>query len=230
MDPLANRPGLRSVLIGATGLLLGAGIYAATLRGAADVEYTKARLLVPLPRLQLPAAKPAAVQAAQPLLREALRLDPENPHYVEQFARAHELKALALDRADPAARHALRQAAAAFRLAARMRPGSPYVWADLARVKLRMDEIDYEFYGALERANRFGPWEPAVQTATVDMGFAAWPILAVPAQEWVLAAMERALPGQTPELRRITSAYKSLPVVCQRLDLPQKVAEFCVKK
>ena len=155
--------------------------------------------------------KPQAVQAAQLALREALRLDPGNPHYVEQYARVQEMKALALDRADPAARQALRQAAAAFRLAARQRPGSPYVWADLARVKLRMDEMDFEFYGALDRANRLGPWEPAVQTGTVDMGLSAWRYLAVPAQEWVVAAMDRALDRKSTRLNSSHSQQSRMP-------------------
>ena len=49
-----------------------------------------------------------------------------------------------------------------------MRPGSPYVWASIALLKLRLGEMDAEFYGALERAARLGPWEPAVQIAIAD--------------------------------------------------------------
>jgi cytochrome c-type biogenesis protein CcmH/NrfG len=200
------------------------------MRGLADVEYTQARLLVPLPAPGKPAPSPEHVPAAQAHLREALRLEPDNPHFVEQFARTHELTALSLDPGDPEARQALRQSAAAFRLAARLRPGSPYVWTDLARVKLRLDDMDFEFYGALDRARRLGPWEPAVQLGLVDMGLAAWPMLATSAQEWVVAALDRALLREEAEVRRIARAHGTLALACEMPYKPPRLTDFCVKK
>lgn len=53
-------------------------------------------------------------------------------------------------------------------------PSSGYAWANLAWVKYQLGEIDARFFGALEQAARLGPWEPEVQVAVVDLGFAAW--------------------------------------------------------
>jgi hypothetical protein len=220
----------RVLLIAVAGVLLCAGIYSATLRGLADAEYTQARLLVGLAAPGAPAPRAERVSGALAHLGEALRLEPDNPHFVEQFARMHELQAIALAAGDPAARQALRQSAAAFRLAARIRPGSPYVWADLARVKLRLDDMDFEFYGALERAARLGPWEPAVQLAIVDIGLAAWSLLAAPARDWVVGALDRALLRDGAEVRRITTAHGGLTSACALAQLPPRLAAWCVKK
>jgi hypothetical protein len=220
----------RTLFAVVAGALLFAGLYSATMRGLADAEYTQARLLVGMPGPGKPAPKAENVPGAQAHLREALRLEPDNPHFVEQFARTYELTALGLDRNDPEAYQALRQSAAALRLAARMRPASPYVWADLALVKLRLDDMDYEFYGALQRAGRLGPWEPAVQLALVDMGLAVWWLLATPAKEWVVAALDRALLREQNEVRRLAKAHGTLPAVCAFPGTPPRLAAFCVRK
>lgn len=220
----------RLIFLFVGGALLCAGIYAATMRGLADVEYTQARLLVPLPAPGKPAPGAEHVPGALAHLREAIRLEPDNPHFVEQFARMHELAALSLEPSDPAIRQELRQAAAAFRLAARQRPGSPYVWTDLARIKLRLDDMNFEFYGALDRARRLGPWEPAVQLGIVDMGLAAWPYLASPAKDWVVAALDRALLREEAEVRRIAKAHGTLAGACLLAEARSRLAAFCVRK
>ena len=203
---------LRAVLITLGFGLLAAGIYAAAIRGLADVHYTRDRL-----------------SASEAELHEALRLEPENAMFVEKIARSRELSAVRLDRNDPAARAGLRAALGGYREAARMRPGSPYAWASIALLKLRLDEMDFEFYGALERAARLGPWEPAVQIALADIGFASWRLLAAPAQATVLAALERALRREESEVRRLAAAHRTLPLICAETPLPPRLAAFCVK-
>ena len=220
----------RTAVLVVVGALLCAGIYSATMRGLADVEYTQARLLVPLPAPGGPAPKAEHVPGAQAHLREALRLEPGNPHFVEQFARTHELTALSLDRSDPEAYQALRESLAGFRAAALLRPGSPYVWADIALLKYRLDDMDFEFYGALERAARLGPWEPGVQVAMADIGLAAWNYLARPAQGWVIGALDRGLLRQQADLLRLARSHGTLPLVCEERNLPSRLAAFCVKK
>jgi hypothetical protein len=110
-----------------------------------------------------------------------------------------------------------------------MRPGSPYVWASIAALKLRLDDTDFEFYGALDRAGRLGPWEPAVQLVLAEIGLASWNWLATPAKAWVLAAMDRALLRQQAEIRRIAAVHRTLPLVCKEARLPPRVAALCVK-
>lgn len=212
------------------GALLCAGIYSATMRGLADVEYTQARLLVGLSGSGKPAPRSEYVSGALAHMREAQRLEPNNPHFVEQVARLQEMAALHLERGDPDAREGLRHSLAGMRAAALLRPGSAYVWADIALLKYRLDDMDFEFYGSLERAARLGPWEPGVQLALADIGLAAWNYLARPAQAWVIGALDRGLLRQQADLLRIGKRHGTLPLVCAEPQLPARLAAFCVKK
>ena len=157
--------------------------------------------------------------------------EPSNPHFVEQVARLRELQALRLEPRDPAMREGLRQSLAQYREAAAMRPGSPYVWANIAMLKARLNDMDFEFYGALERAGRLGPWEPQVQIAMVDVGLASWSWLAKPGREWVLGALERGLLRQEPEIKRIAAIHGTLPQLCADISgQSPRIADLCVRK
>ncbi len=199
-------------LLGAT--VLGLGIYSAALRGLADTHYTNARLTLAASSAAKRAARPEELSVALASVRQALEFEPSNPMFVEQSARLQELRALGLPARDPGIREGLRNSLAQYREAAALRPGSPYVWAAMAMLKVRLNDMDYEFYGALERAGRLGPWEPQVQIAMIDVGMATWPWLAKPGREWVLGALERGLQRQGPEIRRIAAVHGSLPQVC----------------
>ena len=204
----------RIAFIAVSAGLLAAGIYAAALGGLADAKYYNARtiLTAAAQAKHLPGADELA--GAQASLLAAHELEPANPLFVEQRARVYELQALRLPRGDPAARGLLRGALEEFRAAALMRPGSPYPWAAIATLKLRLDDLDFEFYGALDRAARYGRREPAVQLAIADVGLATWSLLAQPARMLVLDAIALALPRQGPELRRLAAAHGTLPLVC----------------
>ena len=197
--------------------LLIAGIYAAAVRGLADAHYTHARLVLSSSTLAKRPPQAGELAEARASLREALYFEPSNPLFVEQFARTEEVAA------------ALAPSLAGWREAARMRPGSPYAWASIALLKLRLGQMDAEFYGALERAAQLGPWEPPVQIAIADAGLAAWRRLTPPAKTLVIAALERALLRQAPEVRRIAAAHGTLPLVCAGAALPPRLAAFCVK-
>ena len=215
--------------------LLVAGAYTAAVRGLADAHYTNARLLLAAGALAGANAertpRPEAIGPALASLREARFFEPTNPQFVEQVARLQELQALRLDARDPAMREGLRQSLAQYRAAAAMRPGSPYVWASVAMLKARMNDLDFEFYGALERAGRLGPWEPKVQIAMIDVGLAAWPLLARAGRIRVLEALERALSRQEPEVRRIAAVHGTLPQACAAVaaGLP-RLSALCVRK
>ena len=222
---------LRVIVLLPAAALLVAGIHAAVVRGLADAHYTNARLAL---ASGAPANRVPRFEMLEPALasvREALTLEPSNPLFVEQSARLQELRALGLPRGERTVRDALRQSLAQYRAAAAMRPGSPYVWASIATLKLRLNDMDFEFYGALERAGRLGPWEPQVQIAIVDVGLAAWEWLARPARDMVLGALERGLLRQAPEIRRIAAVHGTLQQVCAEAGnrLP-RVAAFCVRK
>ena len=211
--------------------LLIAGIHAAAVRGLADAHYTSARLTLAEGTPARGAPRPASVSVAFASVREALSFEPTNPLFVEQSARLQELRALGLQRGDPAIYDGLRQSLAQYRIAAAMRPGSPYVWASIAMLKARLNDTDFEFYGALERAGRLGPWEPQVQIAMIDTGLATWGWLARPGRDWVLGALERGLLRQAPEIRRIAAVHGTLPRVCAEAGnrLP-RLAALCAGK
>jgi hypothetical protein len=218
----------RSAFVLVAAGLLGAGIYAAALGGLADAHYYNARTILSTARDKHP-LESDELASAQASLAEALALEPANPMFVEQIARTKEMQALRLPRGDPAARAGLLEALAGFRTAALMRPGSPYAWASIVLLKLRLEEMDAEFYGALERAARLGPWEPPVQIAIADAGLAAWRWLAPQAKSLVIAALERGLLREAREIRRIATAHGTLPLVCAGAALPPRLAVFCVK-
>jgi len=211
--------------------LLAAGIYAAALGGLADAHYYNARTILgaATQAKRLPETEDLASAAAS--LSAALALEPANPLFVEQRARVYEMQALRLPRGDPAARPLLQRALGEFRAAALMRPGSPYAWSAIAALKLRLDELDFEFYGAMERAARYGRWEPAVQLELADIGLASWRLLPYSAKLLVLGAIERGMPRQGIELRRIAAVHGALERVCaEEITLRGAPTGLCVKK
>jgi hypothetical protein len=206
--------------------LLGAGIYSAALRGWADASYTSARLA-----LEAGEGKPSTdvLATARVAIDQALRFEPSNPHFLEQSALLRERQALALGRDDPRSRRLLAESLAEFRAAAQMRPGSAYAWASIAVLKLRLRELDAEFYRAIDRAVRLGPWEAQVQVAITQVGLVAWRRLAQSAQAQVIGMLERGLLRQEAEIRRIASAHDSITLVCSGAALPPRLAGLCVK-
>lgn len=216
-------------LLGA--VVLAAGMHTAALRGLADAHYTNARLTLAGSAAEKRGARPEELSYALASVRQALQFEPSNPGFVEQSARLRELRALGLPAGDPGIREGLRQSLAQFREAAVMRPGSPFVWASIAMLKVRLNDMDFELYGALERAARLGPWEPQVQIAIIDVGLAAWPWLARSGRVRVLEALERALLRQEPEVRRIAAIHGTLPRVCASATpaLP-RLGALCARK
>jgi len=204
----------RAAVAGVAAVLLLAGIAFAGLRGLADTEYYPARRAMAQWAAERRAPRESEWQAARAAVERAAALAPGNPLYVEELGRLLEMRAAQLDRAGPEARNLLEGARAQFRRAAELRPGSPYAWASLALVKFRLNELDFEFYGALDRAARFGPWEPAVQLTLADIGLGSWPWLAYPGRQIVLGAIERGLRRQKPELARIAAAHTTSPAFC----------------
>jgi hypothetical protein len=210
---------------------LSLGIYSAALRGLADTHYTNARLILADSVANKRAARPEELSVALASVRQALVFEPSNPLFVEQSARLQELRALGLPARDPGIREGLRNSLAQYREAAAMRPGSPYVWASIALLKVRLNDVDFEFYGALERAGRLGPWEPQVQIAMIDVGLAIWPWLAGPGRDWVLGALDRGMQRQEAEIRRIAAVHGTLPELCKDATRPSpRIVALCVKK
>ena len=151
---------------------------------------------------------------ARGLLREARELDPGQPNYLEDIARLYEVRALPLKAGDAPAQGYLRQALEYQREALRRRPGSPYTWASIARLKARLPEPDREFETALRNAALLGPWEPEVQVALADAGFRHWDALAPQTRAALSANAARALRRQDAKLFEVARRTGRLAVLC----------------
>lgn len=151
---------------------------------------------------------------AQEQLRRALELDPHNPAHSETLARWHERYTLRLPRSSSVASAYLGQSAAHLRAALAARPGSPYTWANLAQVKLRLTQFDAEFEAAFENAWRLGPWEPEVQFALARIAFEAPARLGPGAREAARGAMANAARSHSKALFELARRHGGMPMLC----------------
>src|SRR5665647_58262 len=93
-----------------------------------------------------------------------------------------------------------------FLQALRLRPTSPFLWANLALTKLYLNEFDDEMRSALRHADELGPWEPTVQQTILFVGLAAWQDLDSGLRQ---ARDEIMRPGgPRPRFRRASAARK----------------------
>jgi len=183
-------------------------------RGLADLRAFEARMLFQSweSARRQPSAGELAI--AQSLLQEARALDPRHPNYLEDIARLDELRVLPLKAGDVSAQAYLRQALDLQRQAARLRPGSPYTWTNVAVLKSRLAEIDREFETALRHAVLLGPWEPVIQITLADLGFRHWASLAPESQAALRANTARALRWQGPAMFDLARRSGRLDVLC----------------
>lgn len=168
----------------------------------------------------------AAWSAVREELDDARVLRDANPYLHEQIGRLYALRANGL--AVHVAEGYLRQAATANRQALRLRPASPYTWAQLLAVKQRLGEVDdAEFSGALERATTLGPWERQVQQVVAFTGFSAWDALSAEERKRVLANVERGLKGQPRAILDAVQATGRSAALCEMLGHRTAVAARC---
>lgn len=183
-------------------LLVGA-IYHAALRGLADASYVPARhAMAQWPQTGAPPG-PVQWRAVRDALLAARAQEPDNPLFVEELGRLHELRVRGLDAGQPVVAAYLARALDEFRAAARMRPASPTTWANIALVKFRLGALDAEFYAAIAHAARLGPWEPGVQQRLSEIGVSAWSRLTPTGRGLTESAVERGLQMQPRVLERV---------------------------
>jgi len=205
---------LRAALALAGAALLVVAMHAAALRGLADLAYFPARHTLNAWSRDGVAPTPAQWVAARGALQEARRLEPDNPLFVEETGRLFEKRVAAADPVQPVVRGYLARALDEFRLAARMRPASPFAWANVALVKFRLGALDAEFVAAVDNAARLGPWEPGVQRTLADLGFAGWNDLPPPARATIAGAIARGLITQPKEIARLAKLEDRAAAFC----------------
>lgn len=183
-------------------------------RGVADLRGFEARMLFQAWENGRRPPSDEEWTLARSHLEQARALDPRQPNYLEDIARLDELRALPLKASDAAAPQYLRQALVLQRQAARLRPGSPYTWANIALIKARLPEPDREFEAALRNAALLGPWEPGVQIALAEAGFRHWGGLAPETRAALSANLLRALRRQDAKLFELARRAGRLDVLC----------------
>jgi tetratricopeptide (TPR) repeat protein len=223
-------PGIARAAIALAALAALAALCALALpRGLADLRGFEARML--FRSWQAGHRQPSLEEwtSARDLLREAQALDPGQPNYLEDLGRLYELSALPLKAGDDAARVNLRRALDYQRQAARIRPGSPYTWANIALLKARLPEPDREFETALRNAALLGPWEPEVQLALADAGFRHWRVLAPETHAALRANALRALRRQDAKLFELARRTGRLDVLCTVRGIERsRLARACI--
>jgi hypothetical protein len=144
-------------------------------------------------------------------------LDPHNPELLEQLGTLMAMPVV-LDGADGEAAMDVamsgRRAMDFFAAAVVARPVSGYAWANLALSKYQVGEVDTVLYRSLENAARLGPWEPDVQLAVTDLGWALWDEMPKALRKTVDELAANALQRNADRLFRIAERRGRLAELC----------------
>jgi len=155
----------------------------------------------------------AVIRQADTYLTDSLEYAADNPWSLEA------LGALYLTRMHAARnpREALaltRDARVRFLQVLKLRPTSPFLWANLALTKLYLNEFDDEMLSALRHADELGPWEPAVQETILFVGLAAWQDLDSGLQQKLAGTIARGASRNPRKMFEIVKSYTRFDLVC----------------
>ena len=159
-------------------------------------------------------------QVVYAALNAARSLDPRNPDLMEQ-AGVLWATPVAVTDAEPVGElsvaikmQAQQEAINAFSAAVVARPVSAYAWVNLALSKYQAGQVDALLYRALENAARLGPWEPDVQLAVTDLGFALWDEMPQALQPAVMQMATNAQRRYADRIFGIAERRGRMAVVC----------------
>jgi hypothetical protein len=94
------------------------------------------------------------------------------------------------------------------------RPTSSFVWANLARSKLSLNERDGELLQALRRADELGPWEPETQKIVIYLSLTVWDRLDPEQQASVVQTMERAAKRDAQYVTNVAKSFNRINLIC----------------
>ncbi len=123
-----------------------------------------------------------------------------------------------------------RDARVRFLQALKLRPTSPFLWANLALTKLYLDEFDDELRSALRHADELGPWEPAVQETILFVGLAAWQDLDSGLQQKLVGTIARGASRNPRKIFEIAKSYTRFDLVCAIEDYRRVAGPDCNKE
>ena len=144
---------------------------------------------------------------------ESLGIIADNPWALEGLG-ARDLARVRVSRTPAEAVAFTRDSHLQFRRALQQRPTSPFLWANIARSKLLLDEIDEDFFKAMRYADELGPWEPASQQMVLFAGLAAWAKLDPGLQQSMSGILRRGSLRNAPKLYEIVKSYMRFDLVC----------------
>lgn len=146
-------------------------------------------------------------------LNRALEIAPSNAWALE-FMGAMQFETIRGATDPQAAVAAARASRDSFRQALRLRPTAPQTWANLALAKQSLGEIDDEFFTALERSARYGPWEPPVLMIGLQTGLGAWDRASPAQRELILGMRDRTVQRDVASVNRIARDYNRPDLAC----------------
>ncbi len=162
-------------------------------------------------------------------LSAARGMDPRNPELMEQSGALLLTPVAAveaeLSAGSSAAQSVQQQAIDAFSAAVVARPVSAYAWVNLALSKYQAGQVDKVLYQSLENAARLGPWEPEVQLAVTDLGFALWDEMPPTLQPTVIQMATNAQQRYADKVFGIAERRGRMAVVCSLSAGAQKGVE-----
>lgn len=164
-------------------------------------------------------------------IERAIHLHTDNPYQLTLKAGLLEWRGFSLREGD-AAQADFRQALNLQRRAAALRPLWPETWAEMAGLKLRLNQLDKELDFFLAQADKTGPYTPLVHTTMTRAGFtqlAHYPFRTVPLlQQHLLRGLID--PRTTREVKELVYQYKQEKMTCRWLaqaDEPKPKVGFC---
>jgi hypothetical protein len=149
--------------------------------------------------------------ASRATIAKALEQDPSNPHHHEVSATV----SMQIYRKGEGVASSAVQALPAMQSAMRLRPTSPYTWAQLAYVHYQLGKVDAAFYKALENAVHFGPGEREALLTVVDLGLAVLEQAPESTRQRILEAARHADRREANDVAAIAARRGKLEQVCK---------------
>jgi predicted Zn-dependent protease len=124
------------------------------------------------------------------------------------------------------------EALVALKKALKLRPTSPYTWANVIEVMYVQGDTGEIFERSLVRAIKLGPWEPAVQRAVAYYGLAVWNEVKPATQEAIETAVSNGMRQNPKEMLQIAERRGRLAIACRWLPdeprtLDRKSIQLC---
>lgn len=120
-----------------------------------------------------------------------------------------------------------RQSLAKFQQAARLRPVSPWLWADIALMKAKLGEYDELMNHSLRQAVKLGPRQPLVQLQLAEIGIAVWPELYADTRNLIVENIRRSLPQKSRYILQIAKSHNKMQILCENLRNEPQISQKC---